>query len=328
MIEKIAVYQGHSFDPYYNLAIEEVLLESVHQGECILYLWQNAATVVIGHNQNPWKECRVGRLEEENGHLARRLSGGGAVYHDIGNLNFTFLCSDKDYDLKKNLSVIVEACKANGIAAEISGRNDILVQSCKFSGNAFYHSHGNSYHHGTLMVNVDLKQVERYLSPSKAKLKAKGVESVRSRVINLRELATEITCESLAEDMIKAFEKVYGLKPRRLQIEDFDQNSIEHLRQRNASKEWLYGRNLPLNFSCSNRFPWGELTLELGVERGRVDVVKAWTDSMDWKLAGILEQALTGKEFSMKQLAEAINASELKPDIRQDIISLLAKQEI
>ena len=328
MIEKIAVYQGHCFDPYYNLAVEEVLLESVQQRECILYLWQNAATVVIGHNQNPWKECRVGRLEEENGHLARRLSGGGAVYHDIGNLNFTFLCSDKDYDLKKNLSVIVEACKANGIAAEISGRNDILVQGCKFSGNAFYHTHGNSYHHGTLMVNVDLKQVERYLSPSKAKLKAKGVESVRSRVINLRELAPEITCESLAKDMVRAFEKVYGLQSRQILIDELDSEAIERLRLRNASKEWLYGRDLPLNFSCSDRFPWGELTLELGVERGKVNAVKVWTDSMDWKLAGILEQALIGKDFSMKQLDEAINATELKPDIRQDIISLLAKQEI
>ena len=328
MIEKIVVYQGHSFDPYYNLAVEEVLLESVQSGECILYLWQNATTVVIGHNQNPWKECRISHLDEDNGHLARRLSGGGAVYHDIGNLNFTFLCSDKDYDLKKNLSVIVEACKANGIAAEISGRNDILVQGCKFSGNAFYHTHGNSYHHGTLMVNVDLKQVERYLSPSKAKLKAKGVESVRSRVINLRELAPEITCDSLAQDMIKAFEKVYGFQPRQLKIEDLNQSNIEHLRQRNASKEWLYGRDLPLNFSCSDRFSWGELTLELGVERGRVDAVKVWTDSMDWKLATILEQALIEKDFSIQQLTEAMNATELNSDIRQDIINLLKKQEI
>lgn len=328
MIEKIAVYQGHSFDPYYNLAVEEVLLESVQQGECILYLWQNANTVVIGHNQNPWKECRVSHLEEDNGHLARRLSGGGAVYHDIGNLNFTFLCNDKDYDLKKNLSVIVEACRANGIAAEISGRNDILVQGCKFSGNAFYHTHGNSYHHGTMMVNVDLKQVERYLSPSKAKLKAKGVESVRSRVINLHELASEMTCESLAEDMIKAFEKIYGFQSRQIQINDLDLENIERLRQRNASKEWLYGRNLPLNFSCSDRFSWGELTLELGVERGRVDAVKVWTDSMDWQLSAILEQALISKDFSMQQLVEALNATELNQDIKQDIINLLIKQEI
>ncbi len=328
MIEKIAVYQGHSFDPYYNLAIEEVLLESVHQGECILYLWQNAATVVIGHNQNPWKECRIGHLEEDNGHLARRLSGGGAVYHDIGNLNFTFLCSDKDYDLKKNLSVIVEACKANGISAEISGRNDILVQGCKFSGNAFYHTHGNSYHHGTLMVNVDLKQVERYLSPSKAKLKAKGVESVRSRVINLRELAPEITCKSLSEDMVRAFEKVFELQPRQLRIEELDQNAIERLRQRNASKEWLYGRDLPMNFSCSDRFTWGELVLDLQIERGRINKVRVYTDSMDWQFATILEQALTNIEFSMNQLSQALTATELKPDIRQDIINLLTKQEI
>ncbi len=328
MIEKIAVYQGHSFDPYYNLAVEEVLLDSVKQGECILYLWQNAATVVIGRNQNPWKECRIGHLEEDGGHLARRLSGGGAVYHDIGNLNFTFLCCDKDYDLTKHLSVIVEACKANGVAAEISGRNDVLTQGCKFSGNAFYHSGGKSYHHGTMMIDVDIKQVERYLSPSPAKLKAKGVDSVRSRVINLRELAPEMTCQSLSQDMVRAFEKVYGLQSSQLQIEKLDLNTVENLRQRNASKEWLYGRDLPLNFSCSKRFSWGEVSIELGVERGYINAVQVWTDAMDWQLAGVLEQALANKEFSMNQLVQALSKTELKPDIQQDIIKLLAEQEI
>ena len=328
MIEKIAVYQGHSFDPYYNLALEEVLLNNVQQGQCILYLWQNAATVVIGRNQNPWRECRIGRLEEDGGHLARRLSGGGAVYHDKGNLNFTFLCNDKDYDLQKQLSVIVEACRANGVEAEISGRNDILVQGCKFSGNAFYHSGGKSYHHGTLMVDVNLEQVEQYLKPSPAKLKAKGVASVRSRVINLHDLAPSMNCKSLSQDMIHAFEKVYKLQSKELKIEELDSNAIELLRQRNSSKEWLFGRDLSLNFSCSNRFSWGELTIELEVEKGQINKVQVWTDSMDWKLATVLEQAFTSIDFSMQQLTQALNETELKPDIRQDIINLLAKQEI
>ncbi len=328
MIEKIAVCQGHSLDPYYNLALEEVLLNNVQQGECILYLWQNANTVVIGRNQNPWRECRIGPLEEDGGHLARRLSGGGAVYHDTGNLNFTFLCSDKDYNLQKHLSVIVEACRANGVAAEISGRNDVLAQGCKFSGNAFYHHGGKSYHHGTLMVDVNLEQVEHYLSPSPAKLKAKGVASVRSRVINLCELAPSMTCKSLSQDMVRAFEKVYELKSQELRIEDLDSNAIELLRQHNASKEWLYGRDLPMNFNCSDRFPWGELVLDLGIEQGRINKVRVYTDSMDWQLAAILEQALANIEFSMNQLSQTLTATELKPDIRQDIINLLAKQEI
>ena len=328
MIQNIAVCQGHSLDPYYNLALEEVLLNNLQQGECILYLWQNANTVVIGRNQNPWRECRISRLEEDGGHLARRLSGGGAVYHDTGNLNFTFLCRDKDYNLKKHLSVIVEACRANGVVAEISGRNDVLAQGCKFSGNAFYHHEGKSYHHGTLMVNVDVERVERYLSPSPAKLKAKGVASVRSRVINLCELAPSMTCKSLSQDMVSAFEEVYGLKPRELRIEDLDSNTIELLCQRNASQEWLYGRDLPLNFSCSDRFSWGELVLDLEIERGRINKVQVYTDSMDWQLAAILEQTLTNIEFSMHQLSQALTTSELKTDIRQDIINLLAKQEI
>ncbi len=328
MIQKIAVCHGKSLNPYYNLALEEVLLNSVKQGECILYLWQNAATVVIGRNQNPWKECRISRLEEEGGHLARRLSGGGAVYHDIGNLNFTFLCADKDYDLTKHLSVIVEACRANGVVAEISGRNDVLAQGCKFSGNAFYHSGGKSYHHGTLMVDVDIKQVERYLSPSPAKLKAKGVASVRSRVINLRELAPEITCQSLSQDMVRAFEKVYELQSVELQIEELNPNTIEQLRLRNASKEWLYGRDLPLNFSCSKRFSWGEISIELGVERGYINAVQVWTDAMDWQLAEVLKQTFTNKEFSINQLVQALSNTELKLDIQQDIIDLLTEQEI
>ena len=328
MIQNIAVCQGHSLDPYYNLALEEVLLNNIQQGECLLYLWQNANTVVIGRNQNPWKECRLGHLAEDGGHLARRLSGGGAVYHDIGNLNFTFICCDEDYNLQKHLSVIVEACRANNVATEISGRNDILANGCKFSGNAFFHSGGKSYHHGTLMVDVNLEKAEQYLSPSPAKLKSKGVASVRSRIINLKDLAPKMTCKSLSDDMVRAFEKVYRLHSRQLQIDELDLNAIELLRQRNSSQEWLYGRDLPLNFSCSDRFSWGEINLKLGVNRGKIETVRVWTDSMDWQLAKVLEQALTNLDFSIEKLIQAVNVAELKPDIRQDIINLLAKQEI
>ena len=127
MITKLRIYATTKTDPHLNLATEKHLMDITKPGECLLYLWQNKNTVVIGKNQNPWLECRTSLLEEEGGKLARRLSGGGAVFHDLGNLNFTFIMCKEDYDLDRQLSVIQTACAIAGIQAEKSGRNDILA---------------------------------------------------------------------------------------------------------------------------------------------------------------------------------------------------------
>ena len=140
MINKLYIYESTGVDPYENIATEKYLLENVQAGSCILYLWQNKNTVVIGRNQNAWAECRTSLLEQEGGKLARRLSGGGAVYHDLGNLNFTFLTCEDEHNIDRQLSVIQEACKRLGIETEKSGRNDLLASGHKFSGNAFYHA--------------------------------------------------------------------------------------------------------------------------------------------------------------------------------------------
>ena len=229
MIDKLKLYRGQSFDPFFNLAVEEYLLQNTDEGCCTLYLWQNQNTVVIGRNQNAFKECRTTLLENEGGKLARRLSGGGAVFHDLGNLNFTFLVPTADYDLDKQLKVIELACEKLGVKVERSGRNDILADGRKFSGNAFYKNGPRAYHHGTLMVDVDREKMSRYLNPSKAKLSSKGVDSVRSRVVNLKELASDTTIELLSEKLAEAFEEVYGLPYEEIGLLEKDKKAIQPL---------------------------------------------------------------------------------------------------
>ncbi|MBQ6831992.1 MAG: lipoate--protein ligase [Oscillospiraceae bacterium] len=310
-------------DPCYNLALEEVLLSSVPSGAVILYLWQNEHTVVIGCNQNPWAECRTGLLFEEGGHLVRRLSGGGAVYHDLGNLNFTFLCSEEDYDLKKQLSVIQSACKLAGIQAEFSGRNDLLADGRKFSGNAFYHKKGRAYHHGTLLVNTDMQRLQRYLNPPKAKLEAKGISSVRSRVVNLAELCPGLTCDAMRKHMLQAFGAVYGCAPTAWELTDQDVQRIEALTHNYADPERLFGKRLPFSCTLEGSFPWGHLELLLQVEKGVITDVQAFTDAMDTDLPQKLNHALRGCSFMADAMELALApleiADTLCPFIRQQL---------
>lgn len=327
MIHTLKIFESSSFDPYRNLATEKQLLDMVTPGLCILYLWQNQNTVVIGHNQNPWVECRTALLEEEGGHLARRLSGGGAVFHDLGNLNFTFLISSDDYDVDRQLSVIQRACALAGIAAEKSGRNDLLANGSKFSGNAFYKSKGHAYHHGTLLISADMDKLQRYLSPSKAKLAAKGVASVRSRVINLQELAPDLTCDAMKQHMRDAFEKVYELTASPAVLTEEDLTTIEKTARQYGSWEYLYGTPLPFSFACEARFSWGQIRLELQAKNGVITAVKVYSDAMDWALPAAIEQALTGCTFRLDGMQTALYKA-LESQIAEDICSLLAEQNL
>jgi len=324
MIERIAIRKSDGFDPYRNLALEQHLLETVEGGCCLLYLWQNARTVVIGKNQNAWAECRTTLLSQEGGQLARRLSGGGAVWHDLGNLNFTFLMHSGDYDLARQLSVIRTACEILGIETEVSGRNDLLADGRKFSGNAFCHRDGRSYHHGTLLVDVDTERMTRYLSPSKAKLESKGVESVRARVVNLKELNPQVSVETVKAAMIAAFSNVFGLAP--VAPPAVDEARVQALTAHYASDAWLFGRNVPFTFRCEDRFPWGGVELQLQVERGVVRDAKVYTDDMNEGLPESLERALSGASFSLPALTCRIESQSV-PHAR-DLIQMLTKQEI
>ena len=328
MITSCMVYIAPGFDPYENLAREQYLLEHLLPGQCILYLWQNQNTVVIGRNQNAWAECRVALLKEEGGKLARRLSGGGAVFHDFGNLNFTFLMRQEDYDVDKQLSVIQQACALSGIRAEKSGRNDIMADGRKFSGNAFYHSKGNSYHHGTLLIHADMDKLQRYLSPPKAKLEAKGVASVRSRVVNLQDLAPQLTVDTMKDFMVQAFEQIYGLAAKKLQLRTDAQGEIAALKKVNSSWGHLFGAPLPFTFQCEARFAWGGIRLDMDVKGGEIRGVKVYSDAMDWQLPAVVEKAFTGCRFSKDAMQTSLLSSLEENTICQDLCQMIQHQDI
>ena len=322
MTHTLLTYESGSYDPYLNLATEQHLLDTVESGCCLLYLWQNQNTVVIGKNQNPWAECRASLLESEGGHLARRLSGGGAVFHDLGNLNFTFLVPTEDYDLAKQQRVLLEACQSFGIPAELSGRNDLTADGRKFSGNAFYHNGPRSYHHGTLLVNVDGEKLSRYLTPTKSKLETKGVPSVRSRVVNLMELCPTLTVEDLKQALVAAFEAIYGLKSQPRTFTAADERRVKELRESYASWDWCFGQRLPFTCRAEGRFAWGGVEIQLDVDRGTIRAARVYTDAMDHDLAARVEAALLGCAFQRETLFQALAASGLAQDVQDDLTSL------
>ncbi|MBR5536593.1 MAG: lipoate--protein ligase [Clostridia bacterium] len=328
MIKSLYSYEASGSDPFENLAREQVLLENGPADGLILYLWQNQNTVVIGRNQNAYKECRTSLLEDEGGKLARRLSGGGAVFHDLGNLNFTFLLPREDFDVRRQLEVICTACREMGIPAEISGRNDLQADGQKFSGNAFYKSGGRAYHHGTLLLDVDMGKLGRYLSPPKAKLQAKGVDSVRARVTNLRAFVPQLTVAMMKEHLVRAAQQVYGLPAQVFAFTPQLEQQVARLAEHYAGREWRFGANAPATFSCERTFPWGTVSLELLVEKGMITHAGVFTDAMEWELSEQLRQALEGQNFSLTAMQEGLLSINIQPDIRVDISRMLAEQEI
>lgn len=208
--------------PYYNLALERSLFDFVDEDTVILYLWQNSHTIVIGKNQNAYAECKVDEFIGAGGTLARRPSGGGAVYHDLGNLNFSIICNESIAKEHTYQRIVKEALSYFGIVSEFNGRNDLTVDDKKFSGNAFYVKDDVLCQHGTILINSDFKELSKYLTPDISKLERNHVKSVESRVVNLSEISDKITVESMKEAMIKATNAVrLGKAPTESKVEEY-----------------------------------------------------------------------------------------------------------
>ncbi|ODA38967.1 lipoate--protein ligase [Desulfosporosinus sp. BG] len=312
-----------SFDPWYNLALEEYLFRHVEKNQVILYLWQNQNTVVIGRNQNVWKECRCGQLAQDGGKIARRLSGGGAVFHDLGNLNFTFVMHRDEYDLHKQLKVILEGVRKLNINAEFSGRNDLTVEGRKFSGNAFYFEQEKAYHHGTILINVDIYKLSTYLQVSKEKIASKGVDSVQSRVGNLSMFQPDITIAKMKEALIESFLEIYGGNSEPpVTVSDSTYN-LQDLYERYSSWEWLYGKTPNFDIVYETRFPWGGIDLGLTLKNGLIVEAKIYSDAMNSHLIEKVASALINCPFQIDYLVNRINQLEEDPDDKKILADLV-----
>lgn len=255
------VYIATSHDPFYNLAVENWLFREMLTDTPILYLWQNAPSVIIGRAQNPWRECNIDALNNDNIAIVRRQSGGGTVYHDLGNVNYTIMSKSQDYDKKANLELIVNALKSCGINAHASERNDILVTHAnidyKISGSAFRETKDKSFHHGTLLINADTSKLYHYLHHNiDESLITKGVHSRRSSVINLAAINPDISTQMIRNCFLNQFNQHITYIPEHMESKQIiDEESTLRTWQ------WRFGKTLP--FSRHFAFENQNITLEI-----------------------------------------------------------------
>lgn len=344
--------QSNSYDPYFNLALEKFLFDNVHSDEVIFYLWQNEKTVVCGRNQNVYKECNLTNLTNLGGHVAKRLSGGGCVFHDLGNVNFTFIAQCDSYDLNKQMDVIKKACDSFGLSTEKSGRNDITINGRKFSGNAFYEANGHKLHHGTIMINVDSLILESVLSVSKEKLVSKGVDSVISRTANLSEFNSSITPDKMKEALRTAFKEVYGTKAFSETLSLGGQSvlkgtgkggwtssgsmlsmlkSISENQKFFSSDEWIFGEKFEFSNIISGRFQWGGIEICTAVKGDKISDAKVFSDSLQPDFITDFENGLKNKKYTYEGISEILNSvsanyGDTVSVICEDIENLIKKE--
>lgn len=300
------IYSAPTGDGWLNLARDGYFLENNKKGDVVLYFYVNKNAVIIGRNQNAWKECSIANMDADGVQLVRRHSGGGAVFHDNGNLNFSFITDEKHYDLNRQMRVILNAVSKLGLKAELSGRNDITVDGKKFSGNAFSLAKGNRSHHGTILVNADLAKLSNYLCVSKEKMRSKGIDSVRARVCNLCELSSGLTVEAMRRLVIESFIEEYGAASEYV----FDGTAlaeVEERRERLASWEWRFGKTPQFDFETDKRFSFGDTQIYFNSRNGVIRETKVYSDCLDTELTTEIENALTGVHFRKEEIKAALS---------------------
>lgn len=302
-------------DPSLNLALEEFVLRNTPLDETFFLFYVNEPSIIIGRNQNTSEEIHQKYVEENGIHVVRRLSGGGAVYHDLGNLNFSFVTRDDGEsfnNFKKFTEPVIEALRKLGVMAELSGRNDIEVEGRKISGNAQFTSNGKMFSHGTLLFDVHMENVALALNVKRDKIESKGVKSVRSRVANISEYLTEkVTMEQFRTYLLK---EIFGgeekISTYELSKEDWEKvEEIANTRYRNW--DWNYGKSLSATISNNKRFPIGSIDVRLQVSAGMIEGIKIYGDFFSKKSVSDIEDLLKGTTYSYEAVSDRLKEIEI-----------------
>lgn len=300
-------------DPRINLALEEYVLRHVRDHESYLLFYINEPSIIIGRNQNTIEEINVDVVRDRGIHVVRRVSGGGAVYHDLGNLNFSIITEyrpDRFNRYEEFTRPVVDVLHALGVPAELSGRNDILVEGRKISGNAQFSAAGRMLSHGTVLVNSNLDHVQEALNVKPGKIESKGVKSVRSRVANISEYLPEpMTAEELRRLVL---ERLYGADVPTRELSDEDWEKIHELvRTKYGTWEWNYGESPQFNLQRAKRFPSGEVDVRIDVGEGHIRGIRIFGDFMSDGDVADIEAVLLGVRYDPDSLARALTGTDV-----------------
>ncbi|EKU48122.1 lipoate--protein ligase [Staphylococcus massiliensis] len=318
-------------DPTLNLAMEEYVLKHLPSDHDYFLFYINRPSIIIGKNQNTIEEVNQAYIKEHGIDVVRRISGGGAVYHDFGNLNFSFITDDDGnsfHNFKKFTEPIVTALNELGVEAELTGRNDIQVGDQKISGNAMVKVKKRMFSHGTLMLNSNLDEVSRALTVNPAKIKSKGIKSVRKRVANIVDFLEEpITIDDFKAIIIKTIFGEREVETYQLTKEDWAQiEALSNEKYRNW--DWNYGKNPKYNFERAHKFEKGFLQVKLDVQKGKIKHAKIFGDFFGEQDVNDLEEALIEVPHSYQDIKQAWQSYDLYHyfgDIdRDEIIELIS----
>ncbi|MFC7784815.1 lipoate--protein ligase [Rossellomorea sp. GCM10028870] len=302
-------------DPRINLAIEEYALKNLDINESYLLFYINEPSIIIGKNQNTIEEINTDYVEKQGLHVVRRLSGGGAVYHDLGNLNFSFITKDDGesfHNFKKFTEPVVTALHKLGVKAELSGRNDIIAEGRKISGNAQFSTKGRMFSHGTLLFDSEMENVVSALRVKKDKIESKGIKSIRSRVANISEFLSEkMTIEQFRSTLLDYIFDGSDVEEYVLTEEDW--KKIHELsKERYQNWDWNYGKSPKFNLQHSHRFPVGSIDVRLEVNKGKIDNCKIFGDFFGVGNVDDIEEKLTGTRYERKDIARALEGVDIQ----------------